>query len=138
MPATADSISKRGLQLHLPQLMCDGTLSLFPQDMGLSLHHLNLGIPGPPWLAALAKRSCVPLGTALSSLAAHFLFWKQRPPKKSNTTCWGSRTIFPVGSPRGLHKKRHARGALCGVPCSTCAVSGCSCKGPRAGGAGRV
>lgn len=106
--ATADSVSKRWLQLHLPLLMSNETLSLLHQDMGLSPCPLNLGIPGPLWPAALAKRSCVPLGTALFSLAAHFLFWKQRPPKKSNITCWGSRTIFPVGSPRGLHKKTHA------------------------------
>lgn len=108
MAAAADSVSKRWPRLHLPLLTCDGTLSLLHQDTGLSLCPLNLGIPGPLWPAALAKRSCVPLGTALFSLAAHFLFWKQRPPKKGNITCWGSQTIFPIGSPRGLHKKTHA------------------------------
>lgn len=95
--ATADRIPKRWLHLPLPLLMCDGTLTLLHQHVGLSLHPLNLGIPGPLWPAARAKGNCAP-GHSPVSLADHFLSWKQQLPKKRDTTCWGGQTILPRGS----------------------------------------
>lgn len=64
----------------------DGTLTLLPQHVGLSLRPLNLGIPGPLWPAARAKGNGAP-GHSPVSLAAHFLSWKQQLPKKRDTTC---------------------------------------------------